>query len=82
MVELSEQETIGLKNTMEVYKHAADQYFEKSDYKNASRCYHKVGDKSKAKLCFEREREKQLRKSWGYIYNNRFEFSENPQTII
>jgi ribosomal protein S13 len=82
VVELSEQETIGLKNTMEVYKNAADQYFEKSDYKNAHRCYSKVGDKSKANLCFEKEMEIEVRKSLSQISGSRFEFSENPETIV
>ncbi len=82
VVELSEQEAIGLKNTIDVYKHAADQYFEKSDFKNASKCYSKVGDKLKTRLCFEKEKELELKKTLTIVYANKFEFSENPLTIV
>jgi hypothetical protein len=81
VVELSEKETIGLRNTLQVYKQAADQYFAKGDYQNAAKCYDKTGNKTKAKLCNNKERELVLKKSFAAVLANKFEFSESPLTI-
>jgi len=81
VVELSEKEKIGLRNTMEVYKQAADQYFIKGDYSNASKCYKKVGDKERVKLCFQRERDVELSKAFIALKTNKFSFSEKPFVI-
>ena len=81
VVEISEKENIGLRNTLEVYKHAADEYFIKGDYSNAGKCYKKIGDKAKMKLCFLKEVEVESTKALAIIKSSKFAFSDKPFEI-
>jgi len=81
VVELAEKETVGIKNTIELYNMAAEQFVEARNYEKAADCYKKTGNKAKERYCFYKAQEANLIYALKKINSNSINFSEQYSTI-